>query len=169
MVSREHHMTKFPKPTKRTSTALIKTTTVTNHSFIKLGKSLKNAEAQLKQVKAPVSLNLLKLMAVMRAASHYCLHPPMGSVAIADEQPWDWRCRHSQTDNNRLHCSRASAVDALIPRSKLWISSETKLFKKLKVQMFAENGSSAIKQKIVAKECTNAEQRLGLYQRCSNL
>lgn len=60
-------MTMFPKPTKRTSTASTKTT-VANHSFIKLGKSPKNAETQLKQVKVPVSLNLLKLMTVMRGS-----------------------------------------------------------------------------------------------------
>lgn len=68
VVSREHHVTKLPKPVERTSTASIKTTTVANHGFIKLGKSLKNAETRLKQVKVPVSLNPLKLMTAMRGS-----------------------------------------------------------------------------------------------------
>lgn len=43
----------FQNQQKRTSKGSIKVTTVANHSFIKLGKSLKNVEAQLKQVKVP--------------------------------------------------------------------------------------------------------------------
>lgn len=137
VVSREHHVTIFPKPTKRTSTASTKTTTVANHSFIKLGKSLKNCGNTVETSKGARVIKPAEIddSHAWQPVITACIHQ-RGVSLVADEQPWVWRCRHSQTDNNRLHCSWASAaMAAFIPRSKSWISSgRDKTFKDLKLQ-----------------------------------